>query len=233
MKKQKIRTFFASIVFLFCQNIALHAQELSAIRGPESEIPNNTPFTIEVILTPGAAAPYCGLEVKWGDGVVENVRVEAPEDSIKLSHSYKSPGKYIVAVDGKLILRGLKSMLPCNGSARNLSLVVFDETAAAAASQREAELAAKEAELKRISAELDQQKRDAAIRENKLRQQELLQRQRDLEAREKALKQREQNAQQVRPASPPQQTQSNQSPTANAKTEAAVPPSARKPLEGF
>ena len=60
----------------------------------------------------------CGIEVNWGDGAVEKVRVEKDffKNGFKLQHNYpKANQTYELVINGKFIFRGLKTLASCPG----------------------------------------------------------------------------------------------------------------------
>jgi hypothetical protein len=74
----------------------------------------------------------CGVEVDWGDGDKQKVRLDAGQ-TINLTHAYKAAGNFNVTVDGKLVARGLFSAIPCVGNAQVAAVQVAAGAAVAIA----------------------------------------------------------------------------------------------------
>ena len=60
----------------------------------------------------------CGIEVFWGDGSSEKFRVEkeAYKTGFTLEHRYDTPQDYKIEINGKVIFRGLKTVVNCPGN---------------------------------------------------------------------------------------------------------------------
>ena len=60
----------------------------------------------------------CGIEVFWGDGSSEKFRVEkdAYKTGFTLEHQYDTPQDYKIEINGKVIFRGLKTVVNCPGN---------------------------------------------------------------------------------------------------------------------
>ena len=60
----------------------------------------------------------CGIEVFWGDGSSEKFRVEkdAYKTGFTLEHQYDTPQDYQIEINGKVIFRGLKTVVNCPGN---------------------------------------------------------------------------------------------------------------------
>ena len=66
----------------------------------------------------------CGVSVDAGDGTVRDLRFEDGQSTSVMKHVYKEPGVYKVAATGKGLMRGLRSLVPCVGSARSMEIAV-------------------------------------------------------------------------------------------------------------
>ena len=60
----------------------------------------------------------CGIEIFWGDGSSEKFRVEkdAYKTGFTLEHQYETPQDYQIEINGKVIFRGLKTVVNCPGN---------------------------------------------------------------------------------------------------------------------
>jgi hypothetical protein len=115
---------------------------------------------------------WCGLRVNFGDGDGRDERAE--QAPLNLKKSFTRPGVYTISVEGKTLVRGLKTAFACQGSVTSRQLTVFDPQAEEAARQADLErqrkadeLAAREARVRaaeeaaRIKAAEDAAKRRA------------------------------------------------------------------------
>ena len=86
----------------------------------------NEPLRISVDF--GAAEPWCGLHVDFGDGDTRDLVVERfPVAWIK---RYARFGRYTVRVEGRTVLRGLQSASACTGAPRTVVVTVNEVRAA-------------------------------------------------------------------------------------------------------
>lgn len=70
----------------------------------------------------------CGVEVNWGDGQTDSLKVTAGEP-VLAEHSYAKESNYVIGVSGKMFFRGLASALPCTGNNQASALLVGDSSA--------------------------------------------------------------------------------------------------------
>jgi hypothetical protein len=204
----------------------VHAQEIVHIRAEQAKLSPNTPIAIQVDFDlANLQNAYCGLEINFGDGNTQTIRAGmngAQDFPLKLTHSYASPGKYVVKVEGKAVIRGLKSAVACQGSGRQLSLIIADEAAERAkqeVARKEQELAAKQIELQQLADKIEREKNEQALKEQKLREQESRIRRREQEQKERQVQQKDS----------PRDAQSSQVP----QTPTQVPTSNRRAVDGF
>jgi hypothetical protein len=76
-----------------------------------------------VVVATNPSDNACGLEVKLGDGRTERRRVE-PKENWQIQHAYAADGEFMVRVEGVAIMRGLRSVGPCNLTAQSILKVV-------------------------------------------------------------------------------------------------------------
>jgi len=222
-----LHTFPAAIVIaVFASQVA--SQELHELIIPAGRSPAGSAIPVQIRFSGVTEAnSYCGLEVNYGDGEIQAIRAGqngAQDFPLKLTHIYKVPGQYAIAVVGKFVTRGLKSASACGGPAKQASITIFDEAAEKAkqeAARRERDLADREQELRRVSERLERDRKEQAAKEQSLREQELANRERELEAKERLLKQKEQQ-QQPKPVA-----------TKPAPKPTVVAPDSRTPIQGF
>jgi hypothetical protein len=176
----------------------VHAQEIVRIRAEQTKLSPNTPIAIQVDFDlANVQNAYCGLEINFGDGNTQTIRAGmngAQDFPLKLTHSYASPGKYVVRAEGKSVIRGLKSASACQGSAKQLSLIIPDEAAEIAKQEmarKERALVARQIELQQMADKIEQDKNEQASKEQKLREQELKMKRREKEQKEHQVQQKD------------------------------------------
>lgn len=167
-------------------SLGAHAQDISGFKlshsrvGVKSVVSGQVDFDLKDLPNPN-----CGIEVSYGDGNSEDIRVghNGPGDfPHKFSRSYANPGTYVLKISGKFIRRGLRSAAACGGETRQLTLVVVDDTAEKLkeearmtrdeADRKARELADKEAELRQMAERLERERKVQEKREMELRAQQ-------------------------------------------------------------
>jgi hypothetical protein len=113
----KILSLFA--LTLFQSSLSL-AQGIGDITIEPKNPTLNQPFKITI--NSNGETPACGLQINLGDGNTRDVRVE--KFPIILEHTYSKEGNFSLAVNGKMIMRGLSSMFPCGGDSKTLAIDV-------------------------------------------------------------------------------------------------------------
>lgn len=81
--------------------------------------------TVRIVINSRTPAVDCGLEVSLGDGTVRQLRGET--FPLTVEHVYSREGIYAIAVTGRAMLRGLRSLLPCQGT-QTMALQVSGQT---------------------------------------------------------------------------------------------------------
>lgn len=155
-----------------------YAQELSAIHidNPTVDIDSAVNFQID-FNSLGIANPYCGVEINFGDGESQQIRVGANgarDFPYKGSHSYKNAGNYNVSVSGVFIARGLRSAAPCSGKGISAKIVVKNsalERSIEDAEKKAQELSEKEAQLQQLKAQLESERKKIELREAEIKNQ--------------------------------------------------------------
>lgn len=108
------------------------SQTLTKLSSDASKVLVGGEVSLQADLDPRPdGQPWCGLEVKFGDGNSQIVRVGEnglKDIPVKLTHTYAEPGEYSVLAEGKSIFRGFKSAAPCSGVRQELKLLVEAES---------------------------------------------------------------------------------------------------------
>ena len=92
------------------------ASPLAALAGLSVQQTSEPRAVVVVATNPSDGA--CGLEVKLGDGRTERRRVEAKENW-QIQHTYAADGEFGLQLAGGPIMRGLRSVGPCELTARS------------------------------------------------------------------------------------------------------------------
>jgi hypothetical protein len=209
MKKSFFLLSFASLLGAasLLGNLAdANAQTLNRVTSESTRVPLNTPVTILVEYTP-QDPNWCGLTIDYGNGNKQSVRIGHEQDlssPIKRTVSFSAVGTYVIKAEGTLLQRGLRTALPCRGTAQPFTITVFDLAAekekeraeAQAKAQIEAaEKARQDAERDRAKAEADAKARLEAERQARLKAEEAVrlaeEQKKALELRELELKRKE------------------------------------------
>ena len=66
----------------------------------------------------------CAVLVNFGDGHTEHIKVDADSSSFKVSHTYNNSGDFAISAEGKILIRGLKSVFGCSGNTLTYVLTV-------------------------------------------------------------------------------------------------------------
>lgn len=126
--------------------------------------------------------PWCGLNIAWGNGVEQDLRVGDDDNKskpLRIKNSYSSFGTYMIVVTGRSLRRGLFSASECEVLVKPIKVTVFD----AMAEERDR----REARERQEAAE----KQRAAKLQEETRRKELETLQQDLVLRELELKRKE------------------------------------------
>lgn len=136
-------------VFPFCAS----AQELARVQADRSQALVGQKVEIVVdIIRQGTRGFYCGFTLSMGDGNTRDVRVTEKDIPFRISHTYTNAGSFPITVEGKTLIRGLKTAVACAGGTRSTAVTVMTEDAAIRAAE-EAKAAAERAAAERRAAE--------------------------------------------------------------------------------
>jgi hypothetical protein len=188
------------------------------------------------------SANWCGLTVRWGDGQEQTLRIG--DDQYKSSpaivpHTFTRAGSYRIDVEGRPMIRGLRSAAACDGRPAPIDVTVVDKAAQAEAQRQQAEKARQEAE-RRQQAEMERQRAEQARMEDERRQREFAEKELELKRRELQMKEemlkREEELRRRQPAAAPAPAAAPRPAPAAAPSAPAAPrpaPAAVKPADGF
>lgn len=138
---------FAWAVLGLLASVTVCAQQLRDARMLATEVDVSQEATLLLSLDKTSASVWCGLRVDFGNGSDQNLRVgERGETDLQMQvrYRYPTPGLYTVRVFGAALMRGLRSVVACEGGERSFQVRVTDRGAlpALAASPVPAPLAA-------------------------------------------------------------------------------------------
>jgi hypothetical protein len=175
----------------FAQDSARNTAAVSAAKISGKKFEVGVP--VNVSLEFDAAQPWCGLEIQWGDGIEDTVRVGHESHNkfpLQLTHTYQVPGQFLLKIVGKNVMRGFKSANSCEGLPKQITITVESTQQKAEAERvrneanqakddadrRSRELAEREADLRKREGKLEKDRQD-----QERRVQELIARQRAIE----------------------------------------------------
>jgi hypothetical protein len=124
------KIFSIFVITLLQSSISL-AQGIGEVSIEPKNPSLNQPFKITI--NSNGDTPSCGLQINLGDGNTRDVRVE--KFPVVVDHTYAKEGNFAIAVNGKLIMRGLRSSLPCGGETKTLAVGIGSQTVNIVATQ--------------------------------------------------------------------------------------------------
>jgi hypothetical protein len=178
--KEKMKFFLICIAVILTAVIPpVSAGIVSKIDVSENQIEKDKEFSITLQFASNTNAIACGLQIDWGDGSIERFRVgegQQVQPPYKINHTYSSANTFKVRINGELLIRGLRSLPPCEvkreGSISVIDPVEFakqNELKAAAEKQRQARIQAEAQERQIQQAQMAAQ----AEEQRKLKQVEI------------------------------------------------------------
>ena len=145
--RRLLGVFLSSVVFVG----GAIGQELIGIKIEPAEATVGKPVQITVDLKASTVTNgACGLVINFGDGTSQAIRVENNSLPVAITRTYSGVGAVSVVAEGKLYVRGLRSVLGCFGPNQSIALNVRAEDPTV---EEAAELAAKNAAVKRATAD--------------------------------------------------------------------------------
>jgi hypothetical protein len=157
-----------------------YGQEVIGFSASSRQVSVGDPMTFTLRLAPSPGGiNNCAVLVDFGNGESQYVRINssAPESELRfpINYKYPNPGNYTASAKGKLMVRGLNTLVGCTGEKTEPVAVV------------DPQVIKMKMELERTQRELkDREEREALRREQELRQ------------REEEVKRREEEALRVR-----------------------------------
>jgi hypothetical protein len=98
----------------------VRAQTLTGVRLETPQAQSGKPVVILVEIDKGQNETIsCGANINFGDGNTRDLRIEGATFPFRVDHVYAAPGSFAIAVEGKGLTRGLRSLGACRGSVRS------------------------------------------------------------------------------------------------------------------
>lgn len=243
------------LIFSFWCHSAF-SQEISSLTLKADKVSIGEAVSIILGLKNGASTnAYCGLELNFGDGVIETIRVQQNAQnmtSIDLAHTYTNPGRYTINVEGKFHFQGISSAIPCSGQSKQAIVNVIDNAAEKIKeetrnqikilSEKEAELQKKEKELQAMQLQLLSARESELQRKEEELQQKIKQMDREKQISPQASNRREKKVEQPIPSpeniniprAKPSAAIPTQTPTpVSSSITTPIPSKGYKPVDGF
>ncbi len=256
------KSIFVSIAALTMAFAPVWAQTIRSIdfrNGKQLDMGSISELVIQFDQGAGGTN-WCGLLVRWGDGQERTLRIG--DDQFKTSpavvpYTYTQSGNFRVDVEGRPLVRGLKSAIGCDGRPAPINVVVVDKQAVAAAAaeaqRQEAErrLREQQVEAERMKAELarqqaervkadmarqqaEQVRAEAERRQREFAEKELELKRRELQMKEEMLKREDElRRRQAAPVAAPAPVARPAPAPAPAAAPRPAAPAAVKPADGF
>lgn len=167
-----MKKFFTVLCFSSLP-LAVNAQQLVRLEANRTQVYPGEIVEFELQLDRSNSASYCGALIDKGDGSVENVRIGDKGNAdfpYRFIHQYRTPGTFVVKIDGRTIVRGLKTATGCAGSVKTVSITVVDPSEIerrAEMLRKERELAEKENQLRLRAQQLSREQEEVKLRENR------------------------------------------------------------------
>jgi hypothetical protein len=118
------RLLLAPLLLAFCLG---HADAAEAdFKASAAPVAASAGDEVVVTVQRGTAGADCGLELRFGDGRVHSMRMEAQQTSVQITHRYQQSGPYRVEVAGKTQVRGLRTAFACPGKDQLLQIAARD-----------------------------------------------------------------------------------------------------------
>ena len=129
------KNLFINAVGILCavMSFTVCANTVSKITTSSQTAEPSKPVSLTFTFANSQTAIACGLAIDWGDGKIEKLRVGEGQQlppPYAVEHTYSSPGEYKIRVNGEAIIRGLRSVFPCDVK-RETALTVIDANDAA------------------------------------------------------------------------------------------------------
>ncbi|WP_291916709.1 hypothetical protein [Limnohabitans sp.] len=128
----KLRDFSWTVLGLLA-SVSVNSQQLRDARMLATEVDVSQEATLLLSLDKTSATVWCGLRVDFGNGRDQNLRVgERGETDLQMQvrYRYPTPGLYTLRVSGAALMRGLRSVVACEGGERSFLVRVTDRGAA-------------------------------------------------------------------------------------------------------
>ena len=174
-------TFFRFVVFVFANLFLANAYSNSTAKIEPSMVNPEIGKPYVLNFTFADTGVGCGMAIDWGDGKIDRLRF-GEEYQIKppysVQHTYNSEGQFTIKINGELLIRGLRSVLPCDVKNERIVKVLdpvlvlrqAEEKAIADAQLKERLEAARIINEARLKAEADERARLDALNQANLRE---------------------------------------------------------------
>ena len=175
-----------ALAWVFACVAPARAHELVSVRAISAETEVSQAARIGVVLTAlENDSTECGLQVDYGDGTSEFVKVKGPRPSGVIEHVYRQAGTATVRIEGKTKFQGLFSTFACTGGMQVATVNVLpqgtlEKRAANAARKQAAEQSEREAaQVAVVRAQAETQAAQAEAQRQRLLAEQAQQRARD------------------------------------------------------
>ncbi len=106
------------IFFYFFLQAVANANNLTNIKFSINEVDLDNEVVLQLTLVEDVNPIYCGLLINWGDGRLTKYRIGADAEikpPFTIRQKFSSEGVKNISAKGELMIRGLKTLPPCQG----------------------------------------------------------------------------------------------------------------------
>jgi hypothetical protein len=102
------------LAYALCFSINVFSQQISEIKTEGKSFVEGNTVKFEINFS---GQGRCGAQINFGDGSTSDIRVEDSTKPTVITKSYPAKGSYKIEANGKALIRGLNSFVPCKGGA--------------------------------------------------------------------------------------------------------------------
>jgi hypothetical protein len=102
------------LAYALCFSINVFSQQISEIKTEGKSFVEGNTVKFEINFS---GQGRCGAQINFGDGSSSDIRVEDSTKPTIVTKSYPAKGSYKIEANGKALIRGLNSFVPCKGGA--------------------------------------------------------------------------------------------------------------------
>jgi len=157
---------------LFLNYSCVYSQTITSASTSQNKYQINSRVDLKVFFNDSQGNGFCGLTIDWGNGDKEDVRIGDSDKKFSpftIYHVYKVAGEFTIRLEGKFQLRGLSSVLACNGKTDVETILLYDKKVLELEKQKIDAIN----QAKKAAETLNQIEKNITLKELQLKQKEL------------------------------------------------------------